>query len=132
MNLSVINCFVAFVVEREVFLVAGNLEIAEQKLRSEKERHFRTLVTAQEVEQLHAKRLRDLVEMKWKTAMTENMYKKIETRFVEFHVERAIRVENVKKAEEGLKDPEARKQLDDLKDTVKKYEEYSKFCPICE
>lgn len=104
----------------------GGRRIADDKLRGMKEKMFHAQSALLEKEKAHQELLNELVEVRWRTKLAEDKYKTLESKYVDFQVEKAIRVDLVNRSEQEFGDLEAKKELEELKSVVNKYKDYRK------
>lgn len=112
--------------ENEVNLAEGSLSIVEEKLRGIKEKCFHAKNSLEEKEILHEDLVKELVEVQWRAKLAQDQYNGLEVAYLDFQIDKALRIDQVNAMGGNGRDEEKRRELEELKGTVQKYKDYSK------
>jgi hypothetical protein len=96
-------------------------------LRGINEKFFHAQNSLIDKEKRHEELLVELVEVRWKGHLGEEKYKGLESQYVDFQVEKAIRIDQVNESDMKIvaDHQDTKSESEELKETVEKYQEYS-------
>jgi hypothetical protein len=123
-------------VENETSFSEGSLRLVEDNLRGINGKYFHAQNSLIEKERFHEELVKELVEVQWRTQVAQDKYNVLETKYVDFQVDKAVRIDQLNCIEErncNLDNGEGdegeetkREELEKIKTLVDQYREYSK------